>query len=403
MELHNTKSSTSKIHTENVNSFHHVMSSVLITAQCFGVMPVSGITAPSAKQLRFRWWSIRTVFCMIVTLGAFLNLTFSFMIMKSGISFEQSDNIVFFGCVTAMYMLFLQLARKWPNLVIQWENLELSQRRYGYPKFLNRKVKLITAIILVGALVEHVLSKASGIIVAAKCTDNLYDLLCHYFTKRGTYNQIFVVMNYNVISASLTFISNFISTFLWNFTDLFIILVSISLTERFHLYNKYLVTVQGKILPESFWAQVREEYNCLSFLTRHLDSCISKIVLVSYGNNLYFICRQLLNSLSPIDGIIDMLYFCWSFGFLLLRTVMLSLYAASIYEESKQPRIILYSVPSECFTTEVKRLLFQITTDTLALTGMNFFYITRTLLLTLAGTIVTYEIVLKELNKITIR
>ena len=59
---------------------------------------------------------------------------------------------MFFGSVTAMYLLFLQLARRWPNLAIEWEDLELSQRHYRYPKCLNRKVKFVTTLILIGAL-----------------------------------------------------------------------------------------------------------------------------------------------------------------------------------------------------------------------------------------------------------
>ncbi|KAJ9591297.1 hypothetical protein L9F63_002171, partial [Diploptera punctata] len=44
----------------------------------------------------------------------------------------------------------------------------------------------------------------------------------------------------------------------------------------------------------------------------------------------------------------------------------------------------------------VNRFLEQITTDNVALTGLNFFPVTRMVLLTLAGTIVTYEIVLVQ-------
>jgi len=55
--------------------------------------------------------------------------------------------------------------------------------------------------------------------------------------------------------------------------------------------------VYYKLMPESFWNQMREEYNSLSHLTRTLDSCISKIVFLSFASNLYFICLQLLNSL----------------------------------------------------------------------------------------------------------
>ncbi|XP_069700808.1 uncharacterized protein [Periplaneta americana] len=384
------------------NSFYRAISSVVVTAQLFGLLPVLGISGQNAANLRFRWCSVRTIYSICILLGSCLNMIFAILLMKSGINFEQSDSLVFFGCVTAMYMLFLQLATQWPNLMVEWENLELSQKHYGYPKHLRLKIKIITTIMLVAALVEHILSKASRIAVAVDCTDNLPDMFRYYFTKTGTYNQIYAVVDYSVVTAILTLIVNFIATFTWNFTDLFIMLVSLSLAERFRLYNQHLCSIRGKILPESFWTQIREEYNSLSYLTRTVDSCVSKLVFVSFGSNLYFICRQLLNSLSPLDGVIDTTYFCWSFGFLLFRMLAMSLTAASIYDESRQPKEVLYSVPAENYQFEVSRLLIQIVTDTVALTGMNFFYVTRTLLLTLAGTIVTYEIVLVQFNNINV-
>lgn len=49
-------------------------------------------------------------------------------------------------------------------------------------------------------------------------------------------------------------------------------------------------------------------------------------------------------------------YFVYSFSYLVLRTMAVSLYAASIYDQSKQPKAVLYSVPSESYCTEVKSL-----------------------------------------------
>jgi hypothetical protein len=37
---------------DNVNSFHRAISSVIVTAQCFGLLPVLGITGPNAATLR---------------------------------------------------------------------------------------------------------------------------------------------------------------------------------------------------------------------------------------------------------------------------------------------------------------------------------------------------------------
>ena len=58
---------------------------------------------------------------------------------------------------------------------------------------------------------------------------------------------------------------------------------------------------------------------------------------------------------SPLDGLVNTVYFCWSFGFLLFRTVTLSLYASRIYDESLLPKRVLYDVPPEDYKVEVRK------------------------------------------------
>jgi len=43
---------TVALNEKNVNSFHHAISSVIVTAQCFGLLPVVGITGPNAASIR---------------------------------------------------------------------------------------------------------------------------------------------------------------------------------------------------------------------------------------------------------------------------------------------------------------------------------------------------------------
>ncbi|GLG92747.1 Gustatory receptor for sugar taste 64f, partial [Gryllus bimaculatus] len=100
------------------------------------------------------------------------------------------------------------------------------------------------------------------------------------------------------------------------------------------------------------------------------------------------------------EGAVGNFYFYWSFGYLLLKTCAVSLCAADVFESSRGPRQLLYDVPPESYGVEVQRFLTQVVTDDIVLTGLNFFAVTRTLLLTVAGTIVTYEIVLVQFNNL---
>lgn len=91
-------------------------------------------------------------------------------------------------------------------------------------------------------------------------------------------------------------------------------------------------------------------------------------------------------------------YFWFSLLYLIGRTLAVSLYSADINSESKRPIQVFRAVPRESWCTEVKRFSEDVTNDTIALTGMKFFYLTRSLVLSVAGTIVTYELVLIQFH-----
>lgn len=74
----------------------------------------------------------------------------------------------------------------------------------------------------------------------------------------------------------------------------------------------------------------------------------------------------------------------------------MSIYSSEIYDESKKPINILRAVPHWC--TEVRRFSEHVVNDTIALTGMRFFYLTRKLILSVAATIATYELVLIQFH-----
>jgi hypothetical protein len=59
--------------------------------------------------------------------------------------------MIFYGIGTAAYAMFLQMARRWPRLVVQWSLVEQAQSCYGTPQRLRLKIRCITAVILFGA------------------------------------------------------------------------------------------------------------------------------------------------------------------------------------------------------------------------------------------------------------
>lgn len=62
------------------------------------------------------------------------------------------------------------------------------------------------------------------------------------------------------------------------------------------------------------------------------------------------------------------------------RAVCVFLCAASINDASKKPLEILRSVPTKNWTIEVERFTEQVRSENIALTGSNFYFMTRKLL-----------------------
>lgn len=79
-------------------------------------------------------------------------------------------------------------------------------------------------------------------------------------------------------------------------------------------------------------------------------------------------------------------YFWFSMSFLIGRTLAVCLYSSQIYDESQKPLDILRAAPNWCI--EIRRFSEHVVNGTIALSGMRFFYLTRKLLLSVAGTIV---------------
>lgn len=90
------------------------------------------------------------------------------------------------------------------------------------------------------------------------------------------------------------------------------------------------------------------------------------------------------------------IYFWFSLIFLISRTMAVSLYSSEIYDESKKPINALRAAPD--WNTEIRRFSEHVVNDTIGLTGLRFFHLTRRVILSVFGTILTYELVLIQFH-----
>lgn len=75
-------------------------------------------------------------------------------------------------------------------------------------------------------------------------------------------------------------------------------------------------------------------------------------------------------------------YFWFSLTFLITRTVAVSLFASYIHDESKKSIYVLRAIPRYSWCKEAFRFSEEVVNETVALSGLKFFFLTRRLILT---------------------
>ncbi|XP_045450109.1 gustatory receptor for sugar taste 64e-like [Melitaea cinxia] len=394
-------------------TFQRAMKVTVIVGQCFALNPVLGVSDFDTSNLRFTYFSGRCVYTLFAIVGQAIFLTcFSFIkyFNETSTSVTSNTSLVFYVSNTIITVLFLRLARQWPKLCQYISKIEAADPVIDTT--LVKKCNVSCIVILVLAMFEHGLAELSGMVMAADCEPSkVYEA---YIVQSFPWINLYV--NYTLLLGIITQFLNILCTFNWNFVDIFIISISFYLTSRLEQVNKRIAEVRGKYVPTAFWRNVREDYNRATDLVRRVDKVIGSIVFISFANNLVFICMQLLHTFAngikatsschdpdkrPLHGYEQAVYFTYSFLFLVVRSLAVSLIASQVHTASRQPVYALYEVPSAVYCIEVQRLIEQIHGETVALTGLQFFKVKRGIVLAIAGTIVTYELVLLQFTGVT--
>ncbi|KAI8039293.1 hypothetical protein M5D96_008016 [Drosophila gunungcola] len=152
---------------------------------------------------------------------------------------------------------------------------------------------------------------------------------------------------------------NLACTFVWNYMDLFIMMISKGLSYRFEQITARIRKLEHEEVCESVFIQIREHYVKLCELLEFVDSAMSSLIL-----------------LSKLRWPINYVYFWYSLLYLIGRTAFVFLTAADINEESRRGLGVLRRVSSRSWCVEVERLIFQMTTQTVALSGKKFYFLT---------------------------
>lgn len=197
---------------------------------------------------------------------------------------------------------FIRIAYHWPRLMLKWRAMEvriqvLCAKCHFQPQVvsLKRKVVIFTAIVLALSLLEHILSLLTMITFVRLCqhtNSSTFELFARQFQPlRPTIHDY-------VIKSILGRFSQTVSTFLWSYSDLFMILISVALSRNMRYYNRCLELRKYQHLSDTEWEDNRNLYVMFSELCSSIDQVVCRLTLVSFSNDIFFICVQLLNSLT---------------------------------------------------------------------------------------------------------
>ncbi|CAH2099539.1 unnamed protein product [Euphydryas editha] len=307
---------------------------------------------------------------------------------------------------------FLRLSTKWHHVMEQVAKSKLDEYVDPYVKF---KCNLATILLLTFSFLEHLLSVMCPFLkLKRKCCLDLPDIL--KILAVNQYPWIFTVVPYSHGAFIIVEILTLIITMIWTYSHVLIICISLFLASILEQLNKKITSRENRFLPASYWRTIREDYNRAIRLVRFFDDSINGIAFVTFGCSLFFVCGRLYEVLGKSVvyensyeykclkeenwyGYEDFIYNLISTLFVIIRAFLVSLLAAKIHSASLVVAPSLYNVPQSSFSTEIQRFLNQIHGTTVALTGLNFFYVTKESILSMIGTVVTYELVLLQFRR----
>lgn len=159
---------------------------------------------------------------------------------------------------------------------------------------LKKQVGILTALVLTLSVLEHILSLLTMISFVERCANtnhSTYEIFARQF------QPLKLTMEDYIPKSILGRFCLTVSTFLWSYSDLFIILISVALARNMKIFNECLLRTKYKHLTEGDWEEKRNNYVMFSELCLEIDQVICKLTLISFSNDIFFICVQLLNSL----------------------------------------------------------------------------------------------------------
>ncbi|KAG5679796.1 hypothetical protein PVAND_009334 [Polypedilum vanderplanki] len=387
-----------------LKSFHEILTPVILVGNIFSIFPVAGLFSKNVSNLKFRLWYPVTIysllmnFCMVSEFG----LLFLFL-YRAGFQFFMVGQTIFtFTCAFGS-LYFFYLSTKWKSFMTIWHQHE---KIFLLPPYSDKvkntyvvKIWFVAIMTIALTIFDHYVYFVSQIentaIKLESCEPTKQDFWRTLFVSER--QVFFLVIPYYAFECPFLEWYEVVKQVSWTYSEVLVSCMSIALATRFKQLTNRLKFYEKHHLAESFWNEIREHYNIICNLVLKADEILSPIIIVYSFANMFFICQKIFMQFERKKLPWDRYYSFYSAVFLICRTMWMLFFGAGVNEESREVLKILREVPSETFDgINYHRLLDVVHSNSVAISGYRFFYVTKSMILALAGTILTYELVLVQ-------
>ncbi|KXJ69608.1 hypothetical protein RP20_CCG026442 [Aedes albopictus] len=288
--------------TPNGCTTHEALAPIIFVGQLFSLFPISGYFRTPATMLKFTFKSIHfaygyfTVFIMCAIISMFV----AYRIQRGTIGLGATATCIYYAVIITAMVEFIILARNWPSIMQRWTDDEHIFLFYPYETGqclrLESLVKRVAFTMIFFAFVEDTINFISAYqlnVVHMKYCTHATDFWRNFFRREHAYILRFIPYH-PVLGASIEIMMR-VAKFTWHYIDVFIICVSLALQRRFQQYNDRIRSFNGNQQPEEVWRALRLDFLQLSELVTYLDTKLSRIILLSCANDMFFISVQLYN------------------------------------------------------------------------------------------------------------
>ncbi|XP_053674445.1 gustatory receptor for sugar taste 64a-like [Anopheles nili] len=386
------------------DSTHEALAAVIFMGQLFSLMPIAGYTTDDPRDVRMRFRSVRFLYACL-TLVLMLSLIVMLCVHtthEGSFGVQQASSLAYYGVIVFFMVELMLLARHWPRIMGRWFADEQPFRSDPYrPPAetlpLRRKMHLIAFGVMCFAFLEDTLNFLSAY--------RLNELHIRYCPHRSGFWKNFFHREHPYVLRAIPYhpvvgwtieLTMRVGKFTWHYVDVFIICLSLGLQRRFVQFNERLERLDGQPQPQAVWRRLRLDFVRLTELVAYVDARFSKLILLCCANDMFFITVQLFNSFDLKPTTMTTVYFWYSLVFLMCRCFLMLFVVSSVSRASERPLETLRRFPSSNWNLDLRRLCDVAATAENALSGKRFFFVRRPLILAMAGTIITYELVLLD-------